>query len=291
MERKFHRGQTKLQWYCRQQVFSFSNKPLIMGILNVTPDSFSDGGKYLKKEAAIARALEMLEEGADIIDVGGESSRPGSLPVPEEEEAARVLPVIEAISHKIKGAVISIDTRKSGIARRALEAGSHIINDISALRSDAKMLDIAREYSAGIILMHMKGEPATMQIDPVYKDLFKEIKEFFTGRLDFCIKNGIKKETLAIDPGIGFGKTTSHNLRLIANIDQFTDLNVPVVMGLSRKRFIGELTDRAEDERVYGTIAANIFACLKGVNIIRVHDVKAASEAIKVFCALMKELD
>ncbi len=290
MERNIHKEQTLMQWQCRDRILMLSDKPLIMGILNVTPDSFSDGGQYFTKEDAVSRVSEMIREGADIIDIGGESSRPGALLVPEEEEAKRVLPVIEEISKKLPDVIISVDTRKSNIAYKALEAGAHIINDISALRFDEKMLEVVKKYSAGVILMHMKGEPATMQNNPVYNDVLAEIKQFFDERISFCTKGGIQRGNIAIDPGIGFGKTTLHNLKLIANLNTFTDFKLPIVMGLSRKRFIGELTERTiPAERLYGTIAGNLFAYLKGANIIRVHDVKAVCEAVKVFYAIMKE--
>ncbi len=285
----WHQKNTELVWHVRDKQFIFADRPLIMGILNVTPDSFSDGGKYFTKELAVKYALEMIEEGADIIDIGGESSRPGSLPVPEEEELRRVVPVVEELFKQSKNVIISVDTRKSNVAQKALEAGAHIINDISALRADENMIQVVKSYSAGVILMHMKGEPATMQLDPSYDDVVKEVKHFLEDRIAFCTKNGLKRNFLAIDPGIGFGKTTHHNLRLIANLDAFLDLEVPIVIGLSRKRFIGELTGRKETERIYGTLAANVFASLRGVHIIRVHDVKATVDAIKIITAIAKE--
>ncbi len=262
-------------------------RPLVMGILNVTPDSFSDGGEFIKPKNAVARAYEIINEGADIIDVGGESSRPGADEIKPEAEIGRVLPVIEAI-RQIADLPISIDTTKADIAEEALKAGADIINDISALRVDPRMVEVAAKYDTPLILMHMLGEPKTMQTNPRYDNCIREIKEFFEERIEFCVNNGIDKEKIIIDPGIGFGKRLRDNLDILKNFDEFKTLGCPLMLGSSRKSFISKITEKEKDpaERIGGSIAAMLYAISKGCDIIRVHDVAETIEAINVYRAI-----
>ncbi|MDD8019074.1 MAG: dihydropteroate synthase [Bacteroidota bacterium] len=255
----------------------FSLRTYLMGILNVTPDSFSDGGKYFSVDAAVAHAVKMVEEGADIIDVGGESSRPkglygqGSQKISAEEELKRVIPVIERISHA-SDVIISIDTTKSLVAEKALEAGASIVNDISGLKFDEGIADVVAKCHASLVLMHMQGTPETMQFHPTYNDVVLEVKEELRDACDIAITAGVKQ--IIIDPGIGFGKNVEHNLTLIKHLKEFTSLGFPVLIGTSRKGFIGALLDVSVDERVEGTAASVAVAIMNGANIIRVHDVK-----------------
>jgi dihydropteroate synthase len=270
-------------------VYSYQNKsvlrPLIMGILNVTPDSFYDGGRHFDTEEAIKFGNEMIEQGADIIDVGGESTRPGSEHVEIDEELRRVIPVISALARNPE-AVISIDTMHAEVAKQAMEAGASIINDVSALTYDKEMLDVALKYQPGIILMHMKGTPKTMQENPCYQNVTEEVKTFLCERASTLISAGIDKESIAIDPGIGFGKTLEHNVKLLAELDSLQQPGYPIVVGVSRKSFIGKITGREVSERLAGTIAAVVFCILKGANILRVHDVKETVDAVKVIMNL-----
>jgi len=259
-----------------------------MGILNVTPDSFSDGGRYADRSAALERALQMVEEGADIIDIGGESTRPGSLPVEPQAEMDRVLPVIEKLKSKTE-ALISVDTMKSAVAAAALEAGAHIINDISALGFDERMAETARKYKAGLILMHKKGAPQTMQDNPQYKNILLEVEQYLRRSIRRAAAAGIEPGTIAVDPGIGFGKTVEHNLRLIANTARLKKLKKPVVIGLSRKSFLGKITGRAVNERLAAGLGALAFCFLNGANIFRVHDVKEARDVFSVLNAILEE--
>ncbi len=262
--------------------FLSSNKTLLMGVLNITPDSFSDGGRYFDKDRAVARAIEMADEGADIIDVGGESTRPGSKEVSAEEEIARVVQVIENLAGNIR-AEISIDTRKSQVAEAALKAGASIINDVSGLRHDKDMARVAANYGSGMILMHMRGTPENMQDSPEYADLIGEIKNSLRLSTEEAIKAGIKKDSIAVDPGIGFGKTVEQNLEILNRLEEFKDLGFPLCIGTSRKSFLGKLLDNpAADDRLAGTIATCVAAVMKGARIIRVHDVKAVKDAITV---------
>ncbi|RKY31815.1 MAG: dihydropteroate synthase [Candidatus Omnitrophota bacterium] len=260
-------------------------KPVIMGILNVTPDSFYDGGRYFEVEEAVKRGKEMEKEGADIIDVGGESSRPGSHPVSEKEEMERVLPVIKELSKEVK-IPISIDTYKSKVAEEALKEGARIVNDISALRFDRKMVDVIRDYKAGVVLMHMKGRPSDMQKNPYYEDTVGEIYSFLEERIKFCEENGIEKEQIVIDPGIGFGKRLIDNLLILKNIHHFLSLGRPILIGTSRKSFIGFLLNLPVEERLEGTISSVIISYLKGVSLFRVHDVKEIKRALSVAFAI-----
>ncbi len=243
-----------------------------MGILNVTPDSFSDGGQFFKPEKALARALQLVSEGADIIDIGGESTRPGALSVPLEEEAGRVLPVIRALAQHVS-VPISIDTRKPEIARRAIAAGASIINDVSGVNADPEMLSVAAEdNNTALVFMHAKGSPQTMQEAPQYDDLIEEVYAFFQARLLQADALGISRDRIALDPGIGFGKTVGHNLSLIHKLPCFSDFGIPLLLGPSRKSFIGEMLDLPPSERLEGTAAAIAIAVFQGARILRVHD-------------------
>ncbi len=265
-----------------------SNKTKIMGILNVTPDSFYDGGRYADVRKAVERAIEMSRY-ADIIDVGGESSRPGSEQISAEDELERVIPVIREISKKIDTNItkISVDTTKAIVAEEAINAGATIVNDISALRFDEKMADIVRKYNVNVVLMHMKGMPKTMQLNPHYDNVIDEILSFLKERLNFAVACGIKKKKIIIDPGIGFGKRVEDNLNIIKNLDKFKILNCPILTGTSRKSFIGVLSDNIPpEERLEGTIASVVICLMNGADIVRVHDVKEIWKAIKITDAL-----
>lgn len=259
-----------------------------MGILNVTPDSFSDGGRYADKDKAVERALQMIAEGADIIDVGGESSRPGSLPVAAEVETGRVLPVIEALKSRTN-TLISIDTQKSAVAEAALKAGAHIVNDISALESDKRMPETAQRYKAGVILMHKKGEPRNMQENPRYDDVVIEVGGYLKERMDVLTLEGIAPEAMAVDPGLGFGKTAEHNVKLVAHIKKLREFGRPVVIGLSRKRFLGQITGRAVNERLAAGLGALAYCFLNGASVIRVHDVKESRDVFSVLKTILGE--
>ena len=259
--------------------------PRIMGIVNVTPDSFSDGGAFSSTNAAIAHGLQLAADGADILDIGGESTRPGALPVPLEEELARVIPVIEGLSGKTH-ARISVDTRKADVMRAAANAGADIINDVSALMHDARALEVAAETTLPIILMHAQGDPRTMQEQPTYDHVLLDVFDFLEARIEACRRAGISPNRLVIDPGIGFGKTLAHNLELMAGISLFHGMGVPVLVGASRKRFIGTISRvEAAANRVHGSVAAALAAVSQGVQIVRVHDVKATREALDVWMA------
>jgi dihydropteroate synthase len=251
-----------------------------MGIVNVTPDSFSDGGKFLDSEAAIRHGRELASEGADILDIGGESTRPAAAPVPADEELRRVVPVVDAL-HKA-GFRISIDTTKSVVAREAIDAGATIVNDVSALRFDPALADVVADAGVGLVLMHMLGEPRTMQQDPRYDDVVSEVKSFLEERMAHAVDAGVKEDRIWLDPGIGFGKTLEHNLELIDRLDELVAIGRPVVFGASRKSFLAKLTGRQVDERLAGTIAANIIAYERGARVFRVHDVAPNVDALKV---------
>ena len=270
------------------KTLNWDNIPYFIGILNVTPDSFSDGGKYLNLKSALNRAKELLEEGAEIIDVGGESTRPFSDPVPEEEELKRVIPVIKTIKKEFPDSIISIDTYKSKVAEEALKAGANIVNDISALRFDSNMIEVIKDFNCPIIIMHMQGNPKTMQINPTYKDVVKEVKEFLQKRIEFLVEKGIPFENIIIDPGIGFGKTFKHNLQILKNLESFQELNRPILIGHSRKSFIGEIINKPPFQRDGGTIGISLFAYLKGVHFLRVHKVDLNKDALLTFKFLTK---
>lgn len=272
-------------WRCRARAVDCSSRPLVMGVLNVTPDSFSDGGRYFDPERAVARGLEMAREGADILDIGGESSRPGAQPVAEDEERRRVEPVVRALARQTDR-LISIDTSKASVAAVALEAGAHIINDITALRGDPYMADVARESGAGVVLMHMQGTPQTMQINPSYTDVVREVIDFLRARIAFAESAGISRECLAVDPGIGFGKTVEHNVALLSALLRFAELGRPVLVGVSRKRFLGALTGRDVHDRLVPSLIAMAFALMNGAQIVRVHDVKESCETARLIAIL-----
>ena len=259
------------------------NRTIIIGVLNVTPDSFSDGGLYINKEMAVNRAIEMVSEGADIIDIGGESSRPGSKSISISEELERVLAVIEILSKKIN-VPISIDTYKPEVAEECLKLSACIINDITGLRNK-KMIHVAKKYNAPVIIMHMQGYPKTMQKAPKYKNIIMEINEFFKGQISLAEKNGVKD--IIIDPGIGFGKTTEHNLEILRNLREFKKQGKPILIGTSRKSFLGNITGMTVNERLGATLASVIISVMNGANIVRVHDVKECKRALSVVDAVM----
>ena len=260
-------------------LLSKKKQSLIMGILNVTPDSFSDGGKYLEKNTAINHALEMIDQGADIIDIGGESTRPFSDPVSLKEEISRVVPVIEGIRKK-SDICISIDTTKSQVATAALNSGASVINDVSAMEVDPLMVDVALKFDCPLIIMHMKGTPKNMQDDPQYESLILDIKDYLLDRIDFIISKGINPKKIVIDPGIGFGKTVENNFEIIKNLNHFTTMNFPVLLGASRKSFIGISLNLPEEDRLEGSLAANIIGFQNGAKIFRVHDVAETNKAL-----------
>lgn len=263
------------------------SRPLVMGVLNLTPDSFSDGGRYLSIKSAVEHALLMEADGADIIDIGGESTRPGAEPVASGEEQARVIPVIESIRQQTT-LPVSIDTYHADTARAAIEAGADIVNDISALRSDPNMVGLIAKKRVPVVLMHMLGEPRNMQQHPRYDNCVEDIASFFKERIEFCTANGIDKSRLILDPGIGFGKRLSDNIEILAGLRRFAALNLPILIGASRKSFIGMLhpTDKQADQRSGGSIAAAVVAALHGASILRVHDVAQTVEALKVMQAI-----
>lgn len=277
----------KLAWsnYC----LDFSKKTYVMGVLNVTPDSFSDSGAYFSRDAAIEHGIRMAEEGADIIDVGGESTRPGADPVSPDEEIRRTMPVIEALSKKVN-VPISIDTYKADVARRALDAGAAMINDISGLRFDYDMPKVAAEYNVPVVIMHIKGNPGNMQDNPVYEALIPEIMDYLRISIMLALKLGMREDMMILDPGIGFGKSLTHNLEIINNLQEFTCLRKPVCIGVSRKAFIGKiLGDAPASDRLEGTAGAVAVAIMNGANIVRVHDVKEMVKVAKVVDAIRKE--
>ncbi len=272
-------------WTIRNQVLDFTRKPFVMGILNVTPDSFSDGGRYFNQEHAVKQALLMEKQGADIIDVGGESTRPGSDPVSLEEELRRVIPVIQAIRQRSE-VLISVDTNKAIVAEQALQAGADIVNDVSAARFDPDMAAVVKNYNCPLVIMHMKGKPKNMQQEPYYDDVVAEIYHFFEERLQALTALGIDR--LILDPGIGFGKRVSDNLEIIRSLATFNPLGYPLLIGLSRKSFIGKLLNREVEDRLAGTIAANLLAVQNGAHILRVHDVPQTMDLLHMWQAIQK---
>ena len=274
-------------WRVGERAFDCFERTLVMGILNVTPDSFSEDGRFFDPEEAVRHAVQMISDGAEVVDVGGESTRPGSDPVPADEELRRVLPVIERIAEQRPDVPISIDTRKAEVADRALAAGATIVNDVSA-GGDPGMFGVVRKHEAAIVLMHMKGEPKTMQQSPEYEDVVGEVHEFLRERIEAAEFAGIAAERVAIDPGIGFGKNLEHNLELMRGIGALLDLGRPVLVGPSRKRFIGTILDVPEDERVEGTIGAVAWLVSRGAHIVRVHDVREVARAVRVIDAILR---
>jgi dihydropteroate synthase len=256
----------------------------LMGVVNVTPDSFSDGGRFLDPEAAIAHGLELAEQGAEILDVGGESTRPGAAEVSAEEELARIEPVVAGLA---KTATVSIDTSKASVAQAALQAGASIVNDVTALRHDPDVGALCAERGAGLVLMHMQGEPRTMQQNPVYEDVVDEVKAFLAERLQAAVAAGVTEERIWLDPGIGFGKTLDHNLELLRRLGELRDLGRPLVVGTSRKSFIGKIDSSGVDERLGGTIASSVLAMAAGAEVLRVHDVAEVAQAMRVASAIL----
>ena len=256
-----------------------------MGIVNVTPDSFSDGGQFLAPGSAIAHGRELVADGADLLDVGGESTRPGAREVSAEEELARVAPVLQGL--RDVDAAISIDTAKPAVAEAALEAGAEIVNDVTALRHDPALAGLCAERGCGVVLMHMQGTPRTMQENPTYGDVVDDVKAFLAARIDFAVGEGIAEERIWVDPGIGFGKTVDHNLELLRRLGELRELGRPVVVGTSRKRFIGALTEREVDDRLGGTIASNVLAMRSGADVLRVHDVAEMRQAALVAASIL----
>jgi dihydropteroate synthase len=267
----------------------------LMGILNVTPDSFSDGGRYLRPQAAIAHGARLIAEGADIVDVGGESTRPGAEPVDAAEELARVQPVVAGLAAAHPETSISIDTSKAAVAAAALDAGASLVNDVSALRADPQMAALLAERDAECVLMHMRGEPRTMQEDPRYADVVDDVKAFLHERLAFAVRAGVREERVVLDPGIGFGKTTEHNLELLRRLSELLELGRPLAIGTSRKGFLGRVAARANgldeplgaEERLAGTLATNVLALERGASVFRVHDVAPVREALAVAAATL----
>lgn len=273
-----------MRWKIRGGVLTIERRPLVMGIVNVTPDSFSDGGQFAGADAAVAHSLALAAQGADILDVGGESTRPGSSPVSLEEELGRVVPVVQALAARV-GVPISIDTSKAEVARVCLEAGGHIVNDVTALQGDPSMAEVVRAAGAGAVLMHMQGTPATMQKTPHYAHVIAEIVDYLRERVAALQAIGIDAEQLAVDPGIGFGKTSAHNLEILGRLGEFGVLGRPVCLGVSRKGFLGRLLNqRPPEQRVAGSIAAALFAHARhAVHIVRVHDVQETRDALAIF--------
>ena len=276
-------------WRCRERTFELSGRrTLVMGIVNVTPDSFSDGGRHARLEDAVAAGERMVADGADLLDVGGESTRPGAAPVALDEELRRVVPVVEALRGRVDVA-LSVDTRKAEVARHAIEVGAEIVNDVTALGGDPAMVPLAAETGVGVVLMHMLGEPHTMQRAPRYDDVVATIAAFLRGRMAACAEAGVRPESVALDPGIGFGKTLEHNLEIFRRLPELCALGRPVLVGPSRKAFIGQLLDLPVEDRLEGTAAAVAASVLGGARIVRVHDPRAMGRVVRVAQALRPE--
>jgi len=259
--------------------------PRVMGIVNVTPDSFSDGGKYASTESAVAHALQLIAEGADILDIGGESTRPGAAPVSLQDELRRVVPVIEALS-AVTTVPLSIDTYKPEVMRAAIRAGADIVNDIRALQ-EGNAMEMVANSNVGVCLMHMQGTPQTMQVNPTYTDVVAEVKQFLVDRADAALAHGIAKERILLDPGFGFGKSTAHNIALVQHLDSLAALGFPLLVGLSRKSVLGKIAGGDEAQRLHAGLAASVICAMKGAKIVRVHDVKATVDALKVVAAVI----
>ena len=272
-------------WQLRTQTLSCGPLPLLMGVVNVTPDSFSDGGRFFGPDLAIEHGLKLLDEGAAILDIGGESTRPYSTPVEADEELSRVIPVVDAIHRARPLAILSIDTSKAAVARAAIAAGAEIINDVTGLEGDPEMISVAQESQAGICAMHMQGTPRTMQDNPTYADIVAEIHDYLRQRRDALLAAGIPRERICLDPGIGFGKTHEHNVTLMANCHRFHDLGQPLLVGHSRKGFIGKLLGDQQAPRLFGTLGSALALAVQGVQVIRVHDVRPLREAFTLFAA------
>ena len=264
------------------------DRPLLVGILNVTPDSFSDGGQFQTEDEAVAHALRMVEAGAAMLDIGAESSRPGAVPITEQEETSRLLPVLEKVVRHCR-VPISVDTTKAGVARRAIDAGASLINDISALRFDPAMSALVAKTGVGVVLMHMPGTPQTMQQQASYVDVVGEVAAFLTDRMKWAEASGIRPDQIVLDPGFGFGKLVPHNLAMLDRLSELADLGRPLLVGLSRKSFIGQVTDRAVAEREVGTVAAVALAVERGARLLRVHDVAHMVDAVKLVDAVIRQ--
>ena len=269
----------------KDRMIEFHAKPLIMGVVNVTPDSFFDGGRYVDTATAVAHAVRLVEEGADLLDIGAESTRPGADVVNEAEECRRAIPVVAAVAKAVT-IPISIDTSKAAVARRALDAGAILVNDVTALRGDPAMVDVVARTGAGIVLMHMNGMPRTMQQAPYYDDVVGEISDFFEERIRFAMAHGIVRRQIILDPGIGFGKLLVHNLTLLAQLRHFLQFECPLLIGVSHKAFLGQLVDRPVQERQWATAAAVAMAVDRGAGILRVHDVKGMKDVVRVAAAI-----
>ena len=282
-------GKLLHQWHCNKKTISLGENTLVMGILNTTPDSFSDGGLFNSARKGLKKAVKMAEEGADIIDIGGESTRPGAKKIDVAEEINRTIPIIKLIRQELPNILVSIDTTKSQVAEKALQAGADIVNDISAMTFDPKIKQIIKKYNAGLILMHMQGTPQDMQINPQYKDVYSDVKNFLSKKYKEAEEAGINRQSIILDPGIGFGKSLEHNLTLLKSLDRLTN-EMPILLGLSRKSFIGSILNRANpNERLSGGLAANAFAIMKGAHILRVHDVLETCDLCKMMDNLLRE--
>jgi len=263
--------------------------PVLMGILNVTEDSFSDGAQFLDRELAVKHTEKMIAEGAEIIDMGAESTRPGSLPVPADIQIQRIIPILSYLKEKYPEVTFSVDTQKATVAEKAIEFGASIINDISALRTDPALADLLSAHpKVKVILMHMQGTPYTMQLNPVYQDVLQEINDFFQERIDFCLTKGILKENIMLDPGIGFGKNLEHNLTILANLKTFKEFGLPLVVGASRKSFIDKISPSSPSQRLGGCLAAALVSACEGINILRVHDVLLHKQFFEVLTVIAK---
>jgi dihydropteroate synthase len=278
-----------MELLAKGQTISFSERPLLMGIVNVTPDSFFDGGRFLDPEAAVAHAWQLVEEGADLLDIGAESTRPGSIPVEETEERRRLIPVVTAVA-KAVSVPISVDTSKAVVAKAAIDAGAVMVNDVTALRGDPAMVDAIVVSGVGVVLMHMQGTPQTMQKAPKYHDVVEEVEDFLAERVRFALERGVAKNQIILDPGIGFGKTLAHNLDLLGQLRTFTKLGFPLLVGPSRKGFIGELVEQSVQDRAWGTAGAIALAVEQGAHVLRVHDVAGMKDVVKVAAAISRRI-
>ncbi|HEU5201709.1 MAG TPA: dihydropteroate synthase [Nitrospira sp.] len=278
-----------MELLAKGQTISFSDRPLLMGIVNVTPDSFFDGGRFLDPEAAVAHAWQLVEEGADLLDIGAESTRPGSIPVEGTEERRRLIPVVTAVA-KAVSVPISVDTSKAVVAKAAIDAGAVLVNDVTALRGDPAMVDTIVVSGVGVVLMHMQGTPQTMQKAPKYHDVVEEVEDFLAERVRFALERGVAKNQIMLDPGIGFGKTLAHNLDLLAQLRTFTKLGFPLLVGPSRKGFIGELVEQSVQDRAWGTAGAIALAVEQGAHVLRVHDVAGMKDVVRVAAAISRRI-
>jgi len=275
-----------MEWRCRQFRFVFPRPALVMGIVNVTPDSFSDGGRFLDSAAAVEHGLRLVSEGADLLDIGGESTRPGAVPVSEAEELSRVLPVLEGLAARV-AVPLSIDTVKPAVARAAVASGASVINNVASAQGDSLMARVVADTGAGYVAMHMQGTPQTMQLAPVYGNVVREVGGFFDARLQSLVAAGVSVEQVALDPGIGFGKTLDHTLDLLARLAEFTRQGRPLVLGVSRKSFLGTMLGAGIADRLPAGLACTVWAALQGVRIFRTHDVAATVQALRVAEALV----